>query len=230
MTFLRKMALKISDTVVRYASPGSREWAEGLARETDFIESDWSALAWALGSTRVLLHYREAPLGSLADLPAAAQKSADLRRRGSVAWIMFFSHALIYGDRFSHASNWSERAGCSLVVFGALSLGMITLLQWRNRQRVPPDDDIAALIQFYWSNLESMRDLYRSPRAWIVGVASVSYSAGLMLGERGGILAHPGWDAAIGLSWVGLALLVLHGRRTNVRRLERLEALLAERF
>jgi hypothetical protein len=71
---MRKLALKISHLVVRYASPGSKEWAEGLAREVAFIENDWSALAWEFGSTKLLLDYREAPIGSLADVPSAAQK------------------------------------------------------------------------------------------------------------------------------------------------------------
>lgn len=44
MTLIRKLAIKISNEVVIWASPGSKEWAEGLAREVTFIESDWAAL------------------------------------------------------------------------------------------------------------------------------------------------------------------------------------------
>ena len=65
MTLIRRVALTISDEVVRWASPGCKEWAEGLEREAAVIESDWAALRWAIGSTRVLLDRRPAPLTSL---------------------------------------------------------------------------------------------------------------------------------------------------------------------
>ena len=55
MTLVRRVAGKISRAVVRYASPGCKEWAEGLAREAEFVQGDWAALWWALGSTKVLL-------------------------------------------------------------------------------------------------------------------------------------------------------------------------------
>jgi hypothetical protein len=77
MSLLRGFALKISDAVVRYASPGCKEWAEGLAREVAFIKGDWSALAWAIGSTRVLLNRREAPVGSLDEVSVVAKEYRD---------------------------------------------------------------------------------------------------------------------------------------------------------
>jgi len=54
MTLVRRAAVGISEKVVRRASPGNREWAEGLACEIGFIEGDWRALGWAIGSLRVL--------------------------------------------------------------------------------------------------------------------------------------------------------------------------------
>ena len=50
MTTGRRLALKILDTVVRFASPGAQDWAKAILREMDFIENDWTALLWALGS------------------------------------------------------------------------------------------------------------------------------------------------------------------------------------
>jgi hypothetical protein len=229
MTLVRSLALKISDTVVRFASPGCKDWAEGLAREVDFIDRDWAALVWALSSARVLFDYRETPVDSLYELSRVAKRFAEIRRRGNIAWGILFSHGFIYGDRLSHATSLSERAGCSLVVFGAISMGMISLIQLRNRLKVPPDDDITALIRFYRSRLEYRRDLYRSPKAWITGFAFLAYSTGLMLAERGGVRVHPVLDVAMGLLLAGVALLILHGGRINRRRLERLEVLLAER-
>jgi hypothetical protein len=65
MTFIRRKALEISSWVTWLASPGCKEWAEGLEREVAFIDSDWRALGWAIGSARLLLEPQEAPLRSL---------------------------------------------------------------------------------------------------------------------------------------------------------------------
>ena len=78
MTLIRRVALTISDEVVRWASPGCKEWAEGLEREAAVIESDWAALRWAIGSTRVLLDRRAAPLTSLDEVPAETQKLIEI--------------------------------------------------------------------------------------------------------------------------------------------------------
>jgi hypothetical protein len=53
----------LSSFVLRHASAGSREWAQGLAREVDVIEGDWKALGWALGGLPVLLDRRDVPKG-----------------------------------------------------------------------------------------------------------------------------------------------------------------------
>lgn len=44
MTALRSLAVRISAAVVRWASPGRKEWAEGLARELAFIRT--TGLRW----------------------------------------------------------------------------------------------------------------------------------------------------------------------------------------
>jgi len=228
MTFIRRVAITISSVVVRYASPGCKEWAEGLAREIEFVEGDWSALGWALGSARVLLDYREAPIGSLADLSAAAQRLADSKRKGNWTWIILFGEVLIYGDRFFHATSWPEHAGCGLAMLSLLFLGTGVLIEWRRRRTVPPSDDVIALIRFYKAELERVRDLPRSAKGWIAAFSFTTLCVGLMLAERGGMRAHPGWDVSLGLLWVGTVLLVLQTQRINRRRLERLDALLPE--
>jgi hypothetical protein len=43
--------------MIRVSPAQSREWAHAMLRETDFVESDWSALLWALGSTMALCRY-----------------------------------------------------------------------------------------------------------------------------------------------------------------------------
>ena len=44
MTRLRKLAVKISNTVVRRSLPTYRDWAEATRGEMEFIEGDWAAL------------------------------------------------------------------------------------------------------------------------------------------------------------------------------------------
>ena len=46
----RKLAAKLLRAAIRLAPPQSREWAAAMLRELDFIEGDWAALFWALGS------------------------------------------------------------------------------------------------------------------------------------------------------------------------------------
>lgn len=53
----RRFASALLDAVNRRLSPDSREWGEAMLRELDFVESDWAALAWALGGTVALCRY-----------------------------------------------------------------------------------------------------------------------------------------------------------------------------
>jgi hypothetical protein len=107
MTLVRRKALEISGWVTWLASPGCKEWAQGLEREVAFIDSDWRALGWALGSMRVLLDRREAPLRSIFEVPAVAKKYFE-KRRSQIA--LTYLMCSIYG------------IGLSLVVFTVLSI------------------------------------------------------------------------------------------------------------
>ena len=51
MSVPRKIATKLLGAALRCSSAESLEWASAMLRELDFIESDWAALLWALGST-----------------------------------------------------------------------------------------------------------------------------------------------------------------------------------
>lgn len=225
MTLLRRLALKISNTVVKYASPGAKEWAEGLAQEVAFVEGDWAALGWALGSVRVLFDYREAPIGSLAELSTAAEKFAQLASDNR-AWFLSacsFFWDLIFVRQFFRATNGPlERVGCSLVVLGWAVLGTVMLIDWRSQRKVPPSSDVNAVIQFYRAELK--RRLHSGRQSWTAISAATILLAGLTLAE------WAVWTPYVcALLWVGTMLLFLQMRRINRRRLERLEALLAER-
>lgn len=229
MTVVRKLALKISNAVVRYASPGSKEWAEGLAREIAFIESDWSALAWALGSMKVLLDYREAPVASLADVPAAAQKFVEEARMSTLAmWWIPIIQGPLYLWKFFYARSWPESAGCALVIFSAISAGIISLIERRRLKDPPSDDiydDIVACAQFYRAELER-----RFSTQLIQTAAVFGWIVGVLLATRGGFRTHAVFNSAgIALLFLAALPIILRTQRLNRRRIERLDALLAER-
>jgi hypothetical protein len=51
----RKLAARLLGVVVRHSSSDSQDWASAMLGELEFIESDWVALFWALGSTSAIL-------------------------------------------------------------------------------------------------------------------------------------------------------------------------------
>jgi len=53
----RKLAGALLRGVLRAAPDESREWAGAMLRELDFVEGDWAALLWALGSTTAILRH-----------------------------------------------------------------------------------------------------------------------------------------------------------------------------
>jgi hypothetical protein len=51
----RKLAAALLRRVLRLAPVESRDWALAMLRELDFIEGEWAALFWALGSATAIL-------------------------------------------------------------------------------------------------------------------------------------------------------------------------------
>jgi len=225
MTRTRRLAKWILSWVVWLASPGCKEWAEGLAREAAVIDSDWSALRWSLGSTRVLLDRREAPLTSLDDVPAATQKLVDLVRGGTGLWLIIMQGPLYLLKFFSAKSN-SERVGCVLVVLASIIAGIFYLIE-RRRLKVPWYDEIyddsVACAHLYIAQLK------HCDRLWIVGSTFLCLEFGTILT----FLPRCTVPAILIGFMSPLCLLVpvamLQKRQNNLRRIEEINALLAER-
>jgi hypothetical protein len=57
MSFPRRIAIGLLRAVLRYSSTESREWAAAMLQELEFIEGDWEALFWALGSTTAIFKH-----------------------------------------------------------------------------------------------------------------------------------------------------------------------------
>jgi len=57
MLVTRRLASKLLVAAVRRSSSENQKWARAMLSELDFIESDWTALLWALGCTRTIFQY-----------------------------------------------------------------------------------------------------------------------------------------------------------------------------
>ena len=85
---IRKFAMKVLNAAARHAAPGTRDWVNAMSREMDFIENDWAALWWALGSTRILFKHQYIPLAELSGVPRAAQCLAKTVRRRTISGLV----------------------------------------------------------------------------------------------------------------------------------------------
>jgi hypothetical protein len=54
MSSIRGAVRRVLHFVVRLAPSRSRSWGEAMLREMDYVDDDWAALLWALGSTLAL--------------------------------------------------------------------------------------------------------------------------------------------------------------------------------
>jgi hypothetical protein len=54
---IRRLALRLLRAVARRAPTASRDWADAMLREMDFIGGDWAALFWAMGSTTAIVFH-----------------------------------------------------------------------------------------------------------------------------------------------------------------------------
>jgi len=51
----RKIARALLEGAVRMAPPHTAEWAQAMLSELDYVEGEWSALIWALGSAAAVV-------------------------------------------------------------------------------------------------------------------------------------------------------------------------------
>jgi hypothetical protein len=224
MSLIRTTANKIAGFVVRYASSGSKEWAQAIASELSCIENDWHALAWALGGLRVLFSIQPAALHSIADLDEAARKHANHRLHAvNNGW--FGTNVSLFVPVVS-CFNLTLRmiAGRDIPANAAQFLGyllILPMLYLRTREPEVPDlDDQRGLIRFYRKEVFdwSRNSLY----FWM-------FVAGALLGICGFVLSVPrGPVGAVVISSAMLLLLALFLAKhvNDRRRLEQIEALL----
>jgi hypothetical protein len=187
MTVIRRLALKISNEVMIWASPGSKEWAEGLAREVEFIESDWAALHWAIGSTRVLLDRRDAPIGSLDDaLTVAKEYRGSFGNRLKSAtpyflWVLGVALLWLFIPSRMYSNPMMRVGGCLMA--GAILYDGYRALVYRRRKTDQPINAYAWAL-YYRSELQRDLEFNTGRVSWLSSAVS---DAGMCL-FYGGLL------------------------------------------
>lgn len=222
MSLVRRSADRIAGLVVRYASPGSKEWAQAIESELLYIESDWRALGWALSGVRVLFDAQPAPLRTIADLDVEAEKHAERRRHAVNNGWLVTNVRLLPLLLFVLESFIDVALGHDVFSNTALLLGLLLLaptLYLRTREpNVPDRDDPTGLTRFYVEELSAVSR--NSLTFWMFVVGFVPIILGFELKIRFG------WESVVSLLWLlGLALF-LAKHRSNRRRLAQVEALL----
>jgi hypothetical protein len=192
MTTARRLALKISHTVLRMASPGAEDWAKALLREMDFIENDWAALLWALGGTRILLRIksrcspREVPVTGVADIPRAAQNLAGKVRARTLSIVVTVFESVAFGCILFLVPNPIQKLGSLLTV--AAMLYMTYQLLARRVRKVPGETGPRDYAVCYRAELARQRDFHRG---WWFWSRLAIMLTGLLLFCIGGVLAEP---------------------------------------
>lgn len=192
MTTARKLALKISNTILQLAPSGAEDWAKAMLREIDFIENDWVALLWALGGTRILLrlkprcHSRDIHLTAVADIPHAAQILTNKVRARTLSVVVTMFESVAFGCILFLVPSPIQKLGSLLTV--AAMLYMTYQLMARRVREVPTETDSTDRAIFYRKELERQRDFHRG---WWLWSRLAIMLPGLIVFCAGGAVAEP---------------------------------------
>ena len=181
MSIVRTAAQKVSAMVVCYSSAGNKEWAEGLAREVDFIRSDWGALLWSMGSLRVLLDRRPAPIRTYDDLWPLVKKfeeSASVMRNMTICSALYIT---IYSGKFFEKCAFPKHIGFIMLVAGWVAIGIRSFPDWRTKKKILEEKDLPNLVRHYRIDLERLANTTRSLKWWLGCFATALLIPGVIL-------------------------------------------------
>jgi hypothetical protein len=229
MSLIRTAANKIASFVVRYASAGSKEWAQAIASELSCIENDWQALAWAFGGLRVLFSIQPSPLHSIADLDEEARKHANRRLHAvNNGWLatnvpLFVPIVSCLGPTLGIAMGRNIPADAAQLVGYLLMIPMVYL---RTREPDVPDrDDQANLVRFYVNEMSALSRNSLSFWMFVAGVLLLTCGwglEGLEFAPRLGLMSI----VIPSFLWLLVLALLLAKHVNNRRRFAQIEALL----
>ncbi|HEV2646475.1 MAG TPA: hypothetical protein VGU46_08945 [Acidobacteriaceae bacterium] len=202
MSFLRKVAVRVTEFTMRHASAGSREWAKGLACEVEFIESDWRALAWAVGSTRVLLDRRGVRAGSDQDVKPKAIRIYDFN-----FLIWYFPMAWDSVASILKARSPWDRTSAYLVGLAVANWGVTSILDWR-RKRGQPWFGSENYLPFLRKELELKLARPSTVRSWFPVLVAVFGIGGWVMHIEGGMHLHHISSAL----WIAFAVFIVRAK------------------
>lgn len=217
---VRGLAKKISCFVVRTAAPGSKEWARATAREMEFIESDWAALRWALGSMRILLRpCADVQIKTLADVPRAAMGFAkEIHRRTMSGVFVCVLEAVCFSWFLRSIRNPTARMGCYLVVGGMIYMAF-QLIARRGTLSARQDSPVSP--EAYRLELERQREFHSGGWVWSRLILMIP---GFMLYCLGNAIAHPartGFFSAMAAVFLFFCVLGIPLNRSVARKYQR---------
>jgi hypothetical protein len=189
MTRLRKLAVKISDTVVCRSQPAFKDWARATARELEFIESDWAALRWALGTWKMATGCQNAPLTSMSEVPRAARsflrqtRASMVLTAGSLLWMSYW-----FSGIFRHTLTGRQTSLGWALLLAALVYIVCEAIAFRG-WRLPRGGQLREVADAYRAALVHQRDHLNGVWFWYRGTLVV---AGPLLGACHAWLLKPG--------------------------------------
>ena len=192
MTLVRKLALSLSQKVVRLAAPGCKEWAEAQARELAFIPSDWAALRWSLGNARVLLDRRAT---SRSEIPARPSYI------NVICWLLYLEGCIWACGKMLTSTDWPRRVGWGLCLLACGYWAACSVFDWLRERWQPPTSDIQAYRLFLREGLELKLARYRTVRRWFPDLVNLFAWAGYVLIVRGEVHF---WGYFCASVWMGL--------------------------
>ncbi len=174
-----------------------------MLREMDFVEGDWAALFWALGSATALFKHLEAPMSNLSDVLSRTQAlMKKIRRRTLMGYGICFGMIVAFGSFIFISPNTLQKVGSGLTVAAALYM-TYQLYAGRNDKQ-PIETRPPACTAFYRTELERQRDFHRGVWFWSRLVIMIP---GYILFLIGFAMAYPG--LARGLAMIGVCFIVL---------------------
>jgi putative effector of murein hydrolase LrgA (UPF0299 family) len=138
MSAVRSLASRLLNALVRRSAPESRSWGLAMLREMDFVEGDWSALCWALGSSMAL--WRRALSRKARSVKSLTRSAlavlAGLAVAGAVLTVcILVLSGLIHASWFAHADGRLAERLLWIVVPEAVYVVSAAAL-WRRRTSV----------------------------------------------------------------------------------------------
>jgi hypothetical protein len=208
MSTVRKLASKISLAVVRFASPATRDWAIATQHELDFIEGDWKACLWAIGSVRILFAPTNAARAEHRDISQATQRLAKIvRKRNVKGYSASFFVMAAFTWYFFVLSNTIQRVGSLLTVLvaGYLVYQLCSnQLQQRESAITLAKMGNTPSLESYRVELQRQRDFHKGSRFWSRLLIMMPGPFIFLVGIE---IAHP--ESATFIRLEGLAFLLL---------------------